>query len=163
LLNTPLVIGSHPGSPWLSDLLKTIPSGRDVRVHRDGGYEIAALRTACRYYDRFVFLQDSTQVLHPDFWDIIDGSSPAWLFGGPPMYMGVYNRNQLELAIPDAPAVMDKASSIAWEGALSDRLPYTALWPEVTDATGRFEERHGRNNLVLENKYLRKWKGSWGQ
>lgn len=157
----PLVIGSHPGSPWLADCLKSIPAHRTVKIHRTGGYEIAALRTACRYYDRFLFLQDSTQVLHPEFWDIIDTSSPTWLFGGPPMYMGVYDRNQLEPAIEDAPPVMDKAWSIAWEGALPKRLNYPVLWPDVTDATGRREDRHGRTNLVLENKYLRKWKGTW--
>lgn len=159
----PTVIGSHPGSPWLADCLKTIPTGRPVKVHHDGGYELAALRFACRYYDRFLFLQDSTEVLHPLFWDIIDTAPSTWLFGGPPMYLAVYNRNDIEAAIPDAPLTMDKSSSIAWEGELAKRITYGTLWPDVSDATGRFEERHGRNNLVLENQYLRKWKGSWGQ
>lgn len=163
MLETPVVVGSFPDSPWLADCLRTIPARRDVTVHRTGGYEISALRTALRYYDRFLFLQDSTEVLHPEFWDIIDGTSRTWLFGGPPMYLGVYDRNELELAIPDAPESMNKALSIAWEGELPKRLGYPTLWPEVNDATGRFEERHGRNNLVLENKWLRKWKGSWGQ
>lgn len=161
MIDTPVVVGSHPGSPWLADCLKTIPTGRTVKVHRAGGYEIAALRAGCRHYDRFLFLQDSTEVLHPGFWDVIDTCEPSWLFGGPPMYLGVYDRDQLEPAIEDAPLVMDKAWSIAWEGALPKRLNYPTLWPGITDGTGRIEERHGRKNLVLENKYLRKWKGTW--
>ena len=163
MIEIPVVIGSHPGSPWLADCLRSIPTGRTVKVHRTGGYEITALRTACRYFDRFLFLQDSTEVLHREFWDIIDTAEPTWLFGGPPMYLGVYDRTNLEACIEDAPAEMNKEWSIAWEGALPERLTLPTLWPEVTDATGRFEERHGRNNLVLENKLLRKWKGSWGQ
>lgn len=160
-LDTPVVIGSHPGSPWLSDCLKSMPINRTVKVHRTGGYEIAALRTACRYFDRFVFLQDSTVVLHPTFWDVIDSTEPAWLLGGPPMYMAVYNRDDLAPAIADAPETMDKPSSIVWEGELAKRISYPTLWPEVIDAAGRIEERHGRRNLVLENRYLAKWKGTW--
>lgn len=161
MTTTPVLIGSHPGSPWLADCLKSIPKGRTVKVHRKGGYEIAALRTACRYFDRFLFLQDSTAVLHPDFWDVIDTTPTAWLFGGPPMYMAVYNRVDLEPVLADAPPVMDKASSIHWECVLADRMNLPVLWPEVTDASGRIEERHGRRNLVLDNRYLAKWKGTW--
>lgn len=159
---TSVVVGSHPGSPWLADCLKTIPKNRAVTVHETGGYEIAALRTGISHYDRFVFLQDSTEVLDAAFWDIIDNTTPTWLFGGPPMYLGVYHRNELEQAITDAPEVMDKPLSIAWEGALPKRLNLGCLWPDVTDATGRHEHRHGRDNLVLENHYLRKFKGTWG-
>lgn len=161
LFETPVVVGSHPGSLWLAECVKSIPDGRTVKVHRTGGYEIAALRTACRYFDRFLFIQDSTTVLHPEFWDVIDTTERGWLFGGPPMYMGVYQRDDLEPAIEDAPAVIDKAWSIAWEGALPKRLNYPTLWPDVTDAVGRLEDRHGRTNLVLENRYFRKWKGTW--
>jgi hypothetical protein len=159
---TPVLVGSHPGSPWLKDCLKTIPKGRTVKVHRTGGYEIAALRTGIRHFDRFLFLQDSTEVLDPAFWEIIDTTPSTWLFGGPPMYLGVYYSDELWQAISDAPEVMTKQWSITWEGALPKRLShYGCLWPEVSDATGRQEERYGRNNLVLENRYLRKWKGTW--
>lgn len=161
MIETPVVIGTHPGSPWLADCLKSIPLHRPVKVHREGGYEIAALRTACRYYDRFLFIQDSTQVLHPLFWDLIDTTPPTWLFGWPPMYMGVYNRADLEPHLSDAPATIDKATSIAWEVELAHRLGYPYLWPDVRDATAVPEERHGRANLRLSNGFFAKWKGSW--
>ena len=160
---TPVVVGSHPGSPWLADCMKTIPKNRTVKVHAAGGYEIAALRTACQEYDRFLFLQDSTEVLHSDFWKTIDSTPTAWLFGGPPMYLGIYNRKDLNQPLAEAPQTLDKRAAIEWEGLLPLRLNYPVLWPEVTDLTGRYEERHDRMNLVLENRYLRKWKGNWGQ
>lgn len=158
---TPVVIGSRPGSPWLADCLTSIPPDRDVKIHHTGGYEIAALRTACRHYDRFLFLQDSTQVLDPAFWDLIDTTPPTWLFGWPPMYMAVFHREDLAPVLAEAPDVMTKESSIVWERDLTDHLGYPYLWPEVVDTTGRIERRHERTNLVLETPYLRKWKGTW--
>lgn len=158
----PVVIGSNPERiGWLADCLETIPYDRPLMVHRSGGYEIAALRAACQHYDRFLFIHDSTVILDEAFWGIVDTTGPAWLFGGPPMYMAVYDRDDLLPALDDAPQLMDKASSIVWEGELAKRLQYPTLWPEVTDATGRIEHHHGRRNLVLENSYLRKWKGTW--
>jgi hypothetical protein len=37
------------------------------------------------------------------------------------------------------------------------------VFPELRDSTNRgFVEHHGRINMVLENDYLRKFKGTWG-
>ena len=160
----PLVIGSHPDSPWIKDWQPRKLGNRPVHVHRHGGYELAALRAGCEHFTRFLFLQDSTEVLHPEFWDVIDGlDGPAWLFGDPGMYLGVYDRPDLEPALADAPDPVDKRQSIEWEGRIRSVINAPTLWPDVTDATGRLEERHGRTNLVLENRLLRKWKGNWGQ
>lgn len=164
---TPVVIGTNPErGDWLNDCLRSIRAttkNRRVLIHDTGGYEISALRTGMKHFRRFLFLHDSCEVLHPDFWHTIDNSAPTWLFGGPPMYLAVYERNPLEEALTGSPETMDKSTSIAWEGELPKRLNYPTLWPEVTDAVGRTEDRHGRPNLVLENDFLRKWKGSWGQ
>ena len=41
--------------------------------------------------------------------------------------------------------------------------PYTVLFPEVCDRNAvRVIERFGRENLMLENKLIRKYKASWG-
>lgn len=161
----PIVVGTNPErKPWLNDCLASIrrtSKYRRVLIHATGGYEIAALRTGIAKFNQFLYLHDSCEILSPDFWDIIDTTPPTWLFGGPPMYLGVYNRQDLEPALTDAPATMTKETSIHWECELPRRIHYPILWPEVTDATGRIEERHGRTNLVLENTYLRKLKGTW--
>lgn len=161
----PVVIGTNPErGDWLNDCIASVRATtkrRRVLIHDAGGFEIAALRTGVAHFRRFLFIQDSCEVLHPTFWDVIDSTETAWLFGGPPMYMAVYNRDDLKPAIADAPQTMDKQSSIVWEGELAKRLEYPTLWPDVTDTTGRIEEHHGRKNLVLENRYLRKFKGTW--
>lgn len=158
----PVVIGSHPKSPWLADLLHTIPTGRHVYVHRDGGYELTALRQGIERYNTFLFLQDSTRINTPLFWDTIDGlDGPAWLFGWPGMYLGVYTRDTLQPVLTTTPPTVDKETSIEWEHRIRHLLHYPVLWDDVTDATGHIEHKHGRPNLVLENEFLTKWKGTW--
>lgn len=164
---TPVVVGTNPErTDWLKDCLASIRATshhRRVLIHDKGGYEIAALRTGLANFRRFLFLHDSCEILSHEFWDIIDHSPPIWMFGGPPMYLAVYDGATLEDAIAHAPEEMTKGSSIVWEGELPQRLSLPTLWPEVHDGTGHMEQRHGRPNLVLENEHLRKWKGSWGQ
>ncbi len=158
----PLVIGSHPGSPWIDDWPRFGP--RRVHTHRTGGYELTALRAAVTRFDRFVYLQDSCEILSPSFWLTIDAlDGPSFIFGAPGMYLGVYEADDLRPILAEVPTDIDKRTSIEWEGRIREHLPYPTLWPEVVDATGRFEDRHGRANLVLENAFLRKWKGNWGQ
>lgn len=164
----PVVVGTNPDrAEWLKDCLTSIRATtkhRRVFIHRTGGFEITALRAGIAKFDRFLFLQDSCEVLSPDFWDVIDNTDPTWLLGGPPMHLAVYDSFNLAAAIEDAPQVMSKQWALAWEGALATRLNLPTIWPEIHDGTGRYEDHHGRNNLVLEKPgMLRKWKGHWGQ
>lgn len=163
----PVVVGTHPDrKDWLQDCIKSIRAttrNRRVHIHRHGGYEVAALRAGINKYRRFLFLHDSCEILDPEFWEHIDSTPPAWLYGAPHMYLGVFDSDQLAHAIRDAPEHMDKQASINWEGELGIRLQMPTLWPEVTDANSQFAERHGRTNRVLGNHLARKFKGNWGQ
>lgn len=157
------MIATHPDrGAWLADLLETIPTDRDVLIHGTGGYEIAALRTGCQAFDRFLLLQDSMRILDPTFWAVIDASGPAWLSGHPPMYLGIHDREQLEPVLSTYPATIDKETSITLEGDLPRHVTYDTIWPHITDRTAlRTEHRHGRENLVLGNHLWEKWKGTW--
>lgn len=165
----PVVVGTNPErGHWLKDCIRSIRATsrhRRVHIHKTGGYELTALRAGVTRFKKFLFLHDSVEVLNPAFWEIIDTTPPAWIFGGPPMYMAVYDSAELVKALEDAPYGRDmtKVLSIYWEGELANRIQYPTLWPEVIDANGRLEEHHGRLNLVLENEFARKWKGNWGQ
>lgn len=162
---TPVVVGTNPErTAWLDDCMASIretsSSRRKVVVHETGGYEPAAILTGCANFDRFVFIHDSVTILHPDFWEAIDASDPAWLAGHPPMYLAVYDAATVRPLLPDGP--VDKGDAIRLESHLPSILPMPTLWPEVTDATAlRREVKHGRDNLVLGNQYFLKWKGTW--
>jgi hypothetical protein len=120
--------------------------------------------------DRFLFLQDSWEVKSPKFWDLLEqfeGSvaltRDPYFFG---CYAGVYERHIIERV--GVPSVKDKAHSILLEIDWHRRYVEvggepTVLFPELTDANAtRIVERHGRQNLVLENEFVVKWKGTWG-
>lgn len=160
---TPVVVGTNPErGHWLTDCLATIPADRPVLIHDTGGYEIAALRTGCARFSRFLFLQDSVTITNPTFWDVIDASGPAWLTAAPPMYLGIHHRDQLAPVLAAYPATVDKETAIALELDLHARVDYDTLWPDVTDRTALgTDERHGRTNLLVGNDYFVKRKGTW--
>lgn len=156
----PVVIGSHPDSPWLTECLEAVQATttREVVVHADGGYEPAALLTGCSRFDRFIFLQDSVTILSPQFWDVVDGYQTAWLSGWPPMFLGVHTAGIAE----HLTGSVDKAEAIRLEAHLPTVLDYPTIWPNVTDRTAlRREVKHGRENLVLGNELWEKHKGTW--
>lgn len=156
----PVVVGSHPDSPWIDDCLTSIlnTTDRQVVVHGDGGYEPAALRTGAALFDRFIYLQDSVTILSPTFWDAI-GEKPCWFAGPPPMFLGIHDSTITALL----PRAASKEEAIALETEVPAHLNYPTIWPTVTDRTAlRREMRHGRDNLVLGVPGLwEKHKGTW--
>lgn len=143
----PVVVGTHPDSPWLEGCLDSIltTTDRQVVVHTEGGYEPAALRTGAALFDRFIYLQDSVTILSPTFWDAI-GEEPCWFAGHPPMFLGIHDSTITTLL----PRAVSKEEAISLEATLPQHLNYPTIWPTVTDRTAlRREMRHGRDNLVL--------------
>jgi hypothetical protein len=156
----PVVVGSHPNSPWLEECVDSIraTTKRRLLIHYDGGYEPAALRFGCSQVPRFVFIQDSVRILSPKFWEAI-GTEPAWLSGWPPMFMGIHESAQLLPHLPTGP--VSKEDTIMLEAHLGTALGYRTIWPQITDHTAlRTEHLHGRDNLVLGNRLWEKFKGT---
>lgn len=162
---TPVVVGTHPArNAWLDDCLASIRATssrrRKILVHETGGYEPAAILTGCATFERFLFIHDSVTILHPDFWTTIDASEPAWLAGWPPMFLAIYEAATVKPLLPEGP--VSKGDAVRLEGHLPTLLTMPTIWPDVTDATHlRREHRHGRDNLVLGNRYFEKHKGTW--
>lgn len=163
----PVVIGTAPDrNAWLHDCLTSIRTtsarGRRVHIHRNGGFEPAAIRAGCEKFKRFLFLQDSATILDPAFWTVIDQSGPAWVAGPPHMHLAIYEAAAILPLLPTEAVTKDQ--SIHLESDIPTRLHMPMLWPDVIDTTHlRHETRHGRDNLVLGNSLFEKHKGSWGQ
>lgn len=165
------VIGSSPDrSQWAAECSASI--GRDHVVVSNYGFELNKLRWVMEHttVDRFLFLQDSWVIKSEGFWGLLEqfeGSialtRDPYFFG---CYAGVYERHVIERV--GLPVVKDKAHSILleidWHRQYVDVAGEpTVLFPELTDANAtEIVERHGRRNLVLENEFVVKWKGTWG-
>ena len=164
------VIGSSPDrQAWLADCSASL--GREHIAVVSYGYELAKIAWVMENtsVDRFFFLQDSWQVKTPAFWDLLDqfeGSvaltRDPYFFG---CYAGVYERSVVDRI--GTPVVKDKQDSILLEIDWHRRyveasVEPTVLFPELTDKNAAgVVVKHGRENLVLENEFVRKFKGTW--
>jgi hypothetical protein len=167
-----IVIGTGAGrEDWWRDCLASLQGQRTVLCSAPG-YELGKIRWAYEHLDvdRFWFLQDSVVVHNPAFLDEgLQADGPVSLCMDPAlygMYMGVYDRHTLrQVGIPE---VNDKPTAIRleveWTRLYCEAAgPVKVLFPDLADrnAVG-IEHRHGRDNLVLRNESLTKYKGTWG-
>jgi hypothetical protein len=167
-----VVVASAPGREhWLNDCLNSIGS-REVLVLRQADtWELGKIKWLYENttLDRFMFMQDTVVVKDESFFDMafsLNGSvsitNDPRMFG---MYMGIYTRDTLSKVRLYTPATKQDAikAEIDWTSTYHQADPSThLLFTDFTDATAkRKEERHGRINLVLENDYLIKYKGTW--
>ncbi len=165
-----IVVGSSPDrQEWLADCSGSIK--RDHIAVVNTGYELGKIRWVIENTnaDRFLFLQDSWLIKDEGFWDLLQAHSGSVAINSDPYYFGcyagVYERSVIEQI--GVPVMADKREAIlneidwhkAYVGIAGEP---TVLFPDLTDnnATGTVD-RHGRINLVLENKYIAKYKGTW--
>ncbi len=160
---------------WLRDCLASLTPERVTIARPRTGGELGAIKMIheSTHWSRWLLIQDSCLVLDEGFWDLVGSwAGPALLCPRPSMYMAIYERRVLEqMDIPDVAAGLDRGVSIHYETEWMDRYVWTAetlgmevpvLMPDFTDANAQRTEFHnGRLNLVLENKFLRKYKGTW--
>jgi hypothetical protein len=153
-----IVIGTTPGrEAWLSDCLKSI--GRDCLVLSDSNHELGKIR--------FLFLHDSCVVKKPEFFDLLDGTDSISINNCPAefgSYLGVYTRETLaKVYFPSLTTRRDAINhEISWGRAYAAAGPWRLLFTDLTDQTAtEIIVRHGRQNLVLENEFLIKYKGTW--
>lgn len=164
------VIASSPDRMmWASDCLQSL--GRDAIIVTYGDYELGKIGWVLSHTtdDRFLFLQDSFMVKSERFWSMLDehpGSvsllSDPDRFG---CYAGVYERDVLErVGVPVVESKRDAVRcEVEWTRAYcAEAGDVPVLFPDVRDdkASG-VVERHGRQNLVLENDVIVKYKGTW--
>ena len=164
------VIGSSPDrQAWLADCSASL--GREHIAVVSYGYELAKIAWVMENttVDRFFFLQDSWVIKSDKFWDLLDqfeGSvaltRDPYFFG---CYAGVYERSVVDRI--GTPVVKDKQDSILLEIDWHRRyveasVEPTVLFPELTDKNAAgVVVKHGRENLVLENEFVMKFKGTW--
>jgi hypothetical protein len=165
-----VVIGSSfDRQEWLADCSGSIKRQHIAVVNC--GYELGKIEWVMQNTkaDRFLFLQDSWLIKDDHFFTLLDGLSGSVAITSDPFYFGcyagVYERAVIEqIGIPVTTGKRDAiAQEIEWHKSyVAVSGEPTVLFPELTDANStRQEERHGRTNLVLENNYLVKYKGTW--
>jgi hypothetical protein len=163
------VIGTSPDrADWAADALRAVPG--DALVVAVPGYELGKLQWVVENtrLERFLFIQDSVIVsealyaLLSDFDGSVAFLSDPRLFG---CYLGVYERKILEkVGFPNICSKREAVEAEIWwtEAYCREAGEVPVLFPELTDRNAkRHAMRHGRENLVLENQFVTKYKGTW--
>lgn len=165
-----VVIGSSPDrQEWLADCSASI--NREHIVVVNFGFELAKIGWVMQNTtaERFLLLQDSWVIKDDGFWDLLEAHSGSVAINSDPYYFGcyagIYERSVIEQI--GVPVMADKRDAIRneidWHKAYVQVAGEpVVLFPDLTDnnATGTVQ-RHGRINLLLENKYIAKYKGTW--
>lgn len=171
-----IVITTHDSTfPFFVDLMESLkgckyPVAVKKNTELDNGWELAGVRLGIKLFDEFLYLHDTVfiknpefieQIFHPKYNDISVSVFPEFN-----AYMGKYISR---LITPDmVPEISTKREAVNHERIFTRAymrkcgLIYT-LFPEIDawKVSKTFEMKHGRNNCIYENDYIKKYKGTW--
>lgn len=167
-----IVIATAPErSHWLSQCIDSLGNLPYIAVSYDG-YELGKIKWVYENtnLDRWFFIQDSVVIKNKELFEMgfsypqsVAVSNCPVKFG---MYLGIYSRDTLDkVGIPSAHT---KDDAIYHEVHWSIKYCETegdvpTLFPDFVDHNHNgIKQVFGRKNLILENEYLIKYKGTWG-
>jgi hypothetical protein len=167
-----IVIGTDYGrEEWVANLLKSLAGCKyQVMVITQGQYELGKIDWAFTHtrLEEFLFLHDAMELKRLDWLDeVFDHPHSVALTDKPcpfGMYLGKYQRKVLQHIV--IPEVKSKKDSVYHESHWThDYLNIDPgakiLWHDLDDRDHRVVEAFGRTNLLLENDYVAKYKGTW--
>lgn len=169
-----VVINDGNKADWLIPWLKSQKSrNMTVIVNPVDGYEVGAIKIALEVtgWDEFIFLQDTIEIIDPSIFDILFNQYPdagVSYNEGFQMYLGKFRREVLEQM--KFPIVKHKLGAIAHEFYFVKQ--YTDIEPVYVfnkdfydkaflDDPANYDEKFGRKNLVLKDKYIIKRKAAY--
>jgi hypothetical protein len=117
-------------------------------------------------YDEFVLLQDSMEIKNPEVFDICFAEDKSVSLASTPEKFGNFHGKFIMSIFREChiPEITSKEDDVVFEINFSkDYLSKCGKYVELCDLahTNNFEEKFGRLNMVTENDYIKKYKGSW--
>ncbi len=163
-----IIICSHPDNKeFLENLLFSLegvkyPYSVFMNDKDNSGYELGVLKRAYEEIrDDLFFLQDTCEIKNKEMFDYADNQPGGVAICDRFMsYLGKYKRDVLAQMV--FPEVKDKEQSIHHEGEFNRR--YIKLdkdfsyFPQRLHDSNVFEEKFGRQNMILENDFIIKYK-----
>lgn len=134
------------------------------------GYELGKLQWIVENttLDRFLFIQDSVTVSEALYARLSDFDGSVALLSDPRVfgcYLGVYERKILEkVGFSNIRSKREAVDAEIWwtRQYVQAAGDVPVLFPELTDRSASGPINHlGRDNLVLSNEFMTKYKGTW--
>jgi hypothetical protein len=165
----------HPrigSTVWLEECLKSIKTDYPILISNHEGWVMEGVKKMWQTtrYEELFFMNESMICKDNSVWDLVfrhHGGKSVCMSERYLMFFGKFRRemvNRLEF-----PAVHTKLDDVfLGEGQwcrqyyeLGDHVEIDPLADGDTTDKSRFVEKHGRRNLVLENRYFIKFKQSY--
>lgn len=117
-------------------------------------------------YDEFILLQDSMEIKNTDVFDICFNDTRSVSLSSVPDKFGNFHGKFIMSIFRqvEVPEIKDKKDDVLFELKFSnDYLNKCGEYTELCDLkhTNNFVEKFGRLNMITENDYIRKFKGTW--
>lgn len=165
-------------SPWLNNLLESFDGYSNYLrlIIQNYGWELGKIAFMRDHtdFDEFFLLHETTEIKDPKMFDIIfdEHAGESVIFGSPyNSYLMKYRREVLEGM--EIPAVHNKKEAVYyeewWNREYAKKEGSNNIWTfdhffrdggESGDDR-RTINKFGRDNLIIENDFLIKYKGTW--
>lgn len=152
---------------------KGLKIGFDYTFHTDGRYDPGAVVWAMNNLkpdDEFMVLHDSCVIKDNLIFDVVFKGyrEETVAFSNYPVLMGMFlGKYRMQIASQlELPISKTKEESVDLEESWNKKyceLEQPILLDSYLSTSTKFEQKHGRENMVLENKYLIKYKGSYNR
>lgn len=167
---------SHPikgDTRWLGELLPTLDTKYPIILTNHWGWQIDGVKETFEKtdYDEIFFLNETMIVKDNKVWRIIfeefKGQSVTCADKFQ-MYLAKYLRSYVNRT--DFPEVKSRWEDIVygedqWNHQYMTIDPYHVRLDPMEDVNpdieSNFEFKFGRRNMIIENKYFKKWKSAW--
>ena len=166
-----IIIPTHKSfNHWYINCVNTIktkyPLIMVINTDENNQFELAAIHKAISMeIDEFVVLQDTIEIKDNDLFKILfEDYKGKSVFLNPmgQMFLNKYLLSEIKQI--KLPIVTDKMSAINAETNIHreyiTKFKPHILFPKLVDNPKR-EEKLGRTNMIIENEYLKKYKGCW--
>lgn len=137
----------------------------EVVVNDWNGFELGGIKRGAERFDEFVHLMDTCVLKEPEVVDFMFSAEWSICFCRHFFsYLGKYQTKILkQIGIPK---ITTKEEAIEcehlWHRKYKQADPAVmVLQPELPIETDVFVEKYGRKNMVLENDFIIKYKGTW--
>lgn len=158
-----VITTSNYTKDYLIDLLQSIlldvnyPVLIHINTNENNGWELAGLQKGKDNFEQFVHLMDTTLIKDISLFDkLFEIEGNVFLTEGGYHYMGKFVSDTL----PELPKITTKGEAIDWELKWLPK-PHKYFEPNLPVHTDVFEEIHGQRRMVLENDFIKKFKGTY--
>lgn len=162
-----LVVNNDPNIEEEGIVYQAKEEGNDFTIINNNwnGFELGGIQRGAEFFDEFIHLMDTCVVKDPKMIEeMFNHNGSVYLCRGFFSYLGKYISSIVEKV--GTPRVEDKEQAIyherSWNARYLDNDPNAKQFqPELPVTTDVFEEKNGRKNMVLDNGFIIKYKGTW--